>query len=103
MNGLTASRSPRRGRKDEADFVQMILENLKTAGVQQAHKEDKISFSSIAPWPGYFVCAEGKYFEGDAKSEKASRDLRWSRIRNSFAARSWSLRPVKRATQLLMF
>ena len=60
----------KRGRKDEADFVQMILENLKTAGVQQAHKADKISFSSITPWPGYFVCAEGKYFEADAKSEK---------------------------------
>ncbi len=59
------------GRKDEANFVQMILENLKTAGVQQAHKEDKISFSSITPWPGYFVCAEAKYIEGTAKgSEK---------------------------------
>jgi adenine-specific DNA-methyltransferase len=55
------------GRKDEADFVQMILENLKTAGVQQAHKEDKMSFSSVAPWPGYFVCAEGKYVEGTGK------------------------------------
>jgi adenine-specific DNA-methyltransferase len=58
------------GRKDEADFVQMILENLRTAGVQQAHKDDKMSFTSIVPWPGYFVCAEGKYFEGTAKSEK---------------------------------
>src|SRR5208337_4416647 len=59
------------GRKDEADFVQMILENLKTAGVQQAHKEDKISFSSIVPWPGYFVAAEGKYAEVAGKgSEK---------------------------------
>jgi adenine-specific DNA-methyltransferase len=61
---------PESGRKDEAEFVQMILENLRTAGVQQAHKEDKISLSSIAPWPGYFVCAEGKYLEGAAKSEK---------------------------------
>jgi len=25
----------------------MILENLKTAGVQQAHKEDKITFTSL--------------------------------------------------------
>ncbi|MBI1789597.1 MAG: site-specific DNA-methyltransferase [Acidobacteria bacterium] len=46
------------------DFVQMILENLKTAGVQQAHKEDKITFSSITPWPGDLVCAEGRYQEG---------------------------------------
>jgi adenine-specific DNA-methyltransferase len=54
--------------EDETDFVEMILENLKTSGVQQAHKEDKISFSSITPWPGYLVCAEGRYVEGEAKS-----------------------------------
>jgi adenine-specific DNA-methyltransferase len=50
------------------DFVQMILENLKTAGVQQAHKEDKITFTSLAPWPGKFVCAEGRYVERNGKS-----------------------------------
>ena len=49
---------------DEQAFVQMILENLKTSGVQQAHKEDKITFSRITPWPGDFVCAEGRYLEG---------------------------------------
>lgn len=43
------------------DFVQIILENLKTAGVQQAHKEDKIVFNSLAPWPGDLVCGEGVY------------------------------------------
>ncbi len=53
---------------DERDFVQMILENLKTAGVQQAHKEDKINFTSLTPWPGYLVCAEGRYHEGDSDS-----------------------------------
>jgi adenine-specific DNA-methyltransferase len=53
---------------DEADFVEMILENLKSSGVQQAHKEDKIAFSSIAPWPGYFICAEGKYTESNGKA-----------------------------------
>jgi adenine-specific DNA-methyltransferase len=58
---------------DETDFVEMILENLKTAGVQQAHKDDKIAFTTIAPWPGYLVCAEGKYVEGNAKSGAAKR------------------------------
>ena len=43
----------------------MILENLKTAGVQQAHKEDKITFTALTPWPGDLVCAEGRYLEGD--------------------------------------
>src|SRR5204862_7304312 len=33
---------------DERDFVQVILDNLRTAGVQQAHKEDRIAFSSNA-------------------------------------------------------
>ncbi len=45
-------------------FSQMILENLKTSGVQQAHKEDKIKFFFLAPWPGNLVCAEAKYLEG---------------------------------------
>ena len=30
----------------------MILENLKIAGVQQAHKDDKIDFTALTPWPG---------------------------------------------------
>ena len=49
---------------EEQDFTQMILETLKVAGVQQAHKEDKIDFTSLAPWPGELVCAEGRYVEG---------------------------------------
>jgi len=50
---------------DETGFVEMILDNLKTAGVQQAHKEDKIIFTSLAPWPGRYICAEGRYIEGN--------------------------------------
>jgi len=47
-------------------FTQMILDNLKTAGVQQAHKENKIIFTSgPTPWAGNFVCAEGQYQEGE--------------------------------------
>jgi adenine-specific DNA-methyltransferase len=52
----------------EAEFIQMILESLKIAGVQQAHKEDKIDFRSITPWPGHYICAEGRYIEGDPEA-----------------------------------
>jgi len=52
-------------------FDQMILENLKTAGVQQAHKEDRITFTSLVPWPGEMVCAEGRYHEGDTERRAA--------------------------------
>jgi adenine-specific DNA-methyltransferase len=58
---------------DEQGFVQMILENLQTAGVQQAHKEDKIAFSSITPWPGKWICAEGRYVEGGTASATEKR------------------------------
>jgi adenine-specific DNA-methyltransferase len=44
-------------------FVQLILENLKTSGVQQAHKDDRITFTSLTPWPGDLICAEGRYTE----------------------------------------
>ena len=54
------------GYGEKQDFAAMILDNLKTSGVQQAHKEDKIAFSGIKPWPGDLVCAEGTYTEGDA-------------------------------------
>ncbi len=54
---------PRNGYGTGYDFGQVILENLKRSGVQQAHKEDRISFSSLTPWPGRLVCAEGRYIE----------------------------------------
>ena len=56
------------GYGEAQDFATIILEHLKTSGVQQAHKEDRISFTSIKPWPGNFVCAEGRYVEGDPDS-----------------------------------
>ncbi len=52
-------------------FPQMILENLKTAGVQQAHKEDRIAFTALTPWPGYLVCAESRYMEGENEKRAA--------------------------------
>ena len=54
------------GYDGQQDFGTMILEHLKTSGVQQAHREDRISFTALTPWPGYFICAEGRYIEGDA-------------------------------------
>ncbi|WP_175867952.1 site-specific DNA-methyltransferase [Burkholderia diffusa] len=48
------------------DFTSMILSNLKTAGVQQKNKADKIEFSALEPWPGEgYVVAVGTYQEGD--------------------------------------
>jgi adenine-specific DNA-methyltransferase len=61
------------GRSDSAGqtFEQIILESLKTAGVQQAHKGDRITFTSLTAWPGSFICAEGRYREGDQEKRAA--------------------------------
>ena len=55
------------GASFERNFAHIILDNLRTAGVQQAHKTDKIAFTALTPWPGEYVCAEGRYLEGDAE------------------------------------
>jgi adenine-specific DNA-methyltransferase len=52
-------------------FPEMILENLRIAGVQQAHKKDRMTFVSLISWPGDLVCGEGKYMEGSAEKRAA--------------------------------
>ncbi len=66
---------------EEVGFVEMILDNLRTAGVQQAHKEDKIDFVSLVPWPGDLICAEGKYLsqdpaKGSGQGERGEKEVR---------------------------
>ena len=48
----------------QQDFAGMIVEQLATAGVQQAQKEDRLAFAAVTPWPGSYICAEGRYAEG---------------------------------------
>ncbi|MGZ9111041.1 MAG: site-specific DNA-methyltransferase [Rhodoplanes sp.] len=62
--------APERG-PDEADFAEVILENLKTSGVQQAHKEGRITFTALTGWPGEFICAEARFMEGDEEAGSA--------------------------------
>lgn len=52
-------------------FTSMILENLKAAGVQQADKSRKIDFTSVVPWSGKLICAEGRYMDETAERRAA--------------------------------
>ncbi|QFR34412.1 modification methylase [Ancylobacter sp. TS-1] len=65
-------------RIESADFAEMILDNLKKSGVQQAHKADRLVFTAIKPWPGRFICAEGRVRqasegEGDTLADSPER------------------------------
>lgn len=64
-------RAPRAEFEAKADFASVMLENLKAAGVQQAHKSDRITFTSIVGWPGEYVCAEGRYMESEKERRAA--------------------------------
>ena len=53
------------------DFAQVVLENLKTAGVQQSSKAEKIDFTALTPWPGEYIGAEGRFMEGETERRAA--------------------------------
>ena len=55
------------------DFTGMVLGHLATAGVQQARKADRIQFTSLEPWPGELICAQGRYLEGEADDDETER------------------------------
>ena len=65
-------------------FSTIIQEHLNTSGVQQGHRENRISFTAPTPWPGDLVCAEGRYVEGDAdtRTEPPCRRLHRPRFRH---------------------
>ena len=79
-------------------FVQMILENLKTSGVQQAHKEDRIAFTSLAPWPGEVRRAPRAATSRARKrrQEPPRRDLHRPRVRHRESRRTLSPQRARR-------
>ncbi len=57
---------------------QMILENLKTAGVQQAHKEDRVTFTAFSPLARRIGLRRGSLPR--RRDRKARRYLYWPRV-----------------------
>lgn len=63
-----AAAEGKRVREDDGvnnDFAQIVIEYLKTEGVRQQDKGDRIRFESVTPWPGgSWIGAEGRFLEG---------------------------------------
>lgn len=53
------------------DFTAMILENLQSAGVHQAAREDRITFTAIEGWPGEYIAAAGHFTDGGTEKRAA--------------------------------
>ena len=45
-------------------FASVILDQLRTSGIQQVDRRHKIDFTALTGWPGEYLCAEGSYMEG---------------------------------------
>ena len=67
MTGETGDSYRYDGDLPERDFAGMILDNLRISGVQQSQKADKIEFTAVTGWPGEYVCAEGRFMEGETE------------------------------------
>ncbi|MBY0282808.1 MAG: site-specific DNA-methyltransferase [Sphingomonas sp.] len=52
------------------DFAGIVIEYLKAEGVKQQAKGDRITFESIAPWPGNFIGAAATFIEGEDGPER---------------------------------
>jgi hypothetical protein len=57
----------RRAATPPVDFATMVLEHLRTAGIHQSRKADSIRFTSLQPWPGVYIGAEGRFLEGETE------------------------------------
>ena len=61
---------------DARDFSAVILEQLRSAGVQYAHKEDHIRFTSLTGWPGEMICAEGRFQDSEDGPQDIAKERR---------------------------
>ncbi|MAK59841.1 MAG: site-specific DNA-methyltransferase [Ponticaulis sp.] len=69
MDAAEGKRTAKETPPDE--FAKMILEHLKSSGVQQSAKEDRISFTAIEGWPGDYIAATGTFTEGSTEKRAA--------------------------------
>ena len=58
--------------RGDDDFVRVVLDNLKRAGVQNTKKDERLTFTELKPWAGgRHVHAEGRY-EESGKERRAA-------------------------------
>ena len=75
QDGTTGSefKPPLPKSSSEQDFATVILKHLSAAGVHQAHKEDRIKFNPVQPFPGKHIAEEGFYIEGHTENAHEKR------------------------------
>jgi adenine-specific DNA-methyltransferase len=54
--------------KEQQDFVSMILDNLRTAGIQNTKGSERIKFNRVEPFAGNWINAVGNFVDSSGKS-----------------------------------
>ena len=70
IDAADGKRSPAHADLAGQDFAAIVIDYLKAEGVKQQAKGDRITFESIAPWPGNFIGAAATFIEGEAGPER---------------------------------
>lgn len=68
----TEEESARPRRAEEADFVTMILENLKRAGIQNTRKEERLVLDSIETYAGEWINAVGEFTDANGRLRRVA-------------------------------
>jgi adenine-specific DNA-methyltransferase len=63
-----AARAAEEAATESDHLVRVVLDNLKTAGVGNTKKGERLRFTAFRPFPGRYVNAEGRYLEGDTEA-----------------------------------
>ena len=70
LDAADGARSPADADLAGQDFAAIVIDYLKAEGVKQQAKGDRITFESIAPWPGNFIGATATFIEGENGPER---------------------------------
>ena len=68
-HGATASKQEAHKKQD---FVTMILDNLKKAGVQNTRKGERLTFNRLDPYAGIWLHAAGEYTDATQKTQRVA-------------------------------
>lgn len=70
IDAADGARSPADADLAGQDFAAIVIDYLKAEGVKQQAKGDRITFESIAPWPGNFIGGAATFIEGESGPER---------------------------------
>jgi len=75
LEGLNPTQRARRESPlvDDVDYVNVILENLRSHGAQQGNKDERIDFVDVVNWNGTNLHAEGVFIEINESGEEVQR------------------------------